>query len=341
MLLKCKKWPKTQNSSRCKMLEKIKKELNKLDKRLFHSGKKDKQFEELQYKLENIPYEIYDKIINNSFRVQIPKIKSTDETLEKILRSKCSLSRFGDGEFGVMSGSRIHFQNRSPQLAERLKEVIASDISNLLIGLPDCFSSLDNFVPPVINFWRKWMSRKRETVYSYLDMNRVYYNAFFTRIYMLYNKTDEHYKNCSEYYERVKEIWAGRDVVICEGEGTRFGMFNDLLDGAKSISRILCPARSAYDKYDEILSAFNDINPENLVLIALGPTATVLAYDLCNKGYQVIDIGHLDLEYEWFLRKDVVGTPLEFKYVECSSKGRKVHRLQDPEYKRQIIKRIV
>lgn len=323
------------------VLKKIEKELARLKKRLFYSGKKHKQLEEIQYKLENMPYEIYDKIINKSFSVRIPKIKSIDETLDKILQAKCSLSRFGDGEFSIMNDSRIHFQNRSSELAERLKEVIASENSNLLIGLPDCFSSLDNFEPPVVNFWRKWISQKREMAYSHLDMSRTYYNAFFTRVYMPFNKTDEHYKNCSKYFERVKEIWAGRDVVICEGERTRFGMFNDLLDGAKSISRIICPARSAFDKYDEIFSAFNDISPDKVVLAALGPTATVLVYDLCNEGYQSIDIGHLNVEYESFLRKDVVGTPLEFKYVEGSSKGRKVHRLQDPEYKRQIIKRIV
>ena len=173
-------------------------------------------------------------------------------------------------------------------------------------------------------------------------MNRIYYNAFFTRVYMQLNKTDEHYQYCGRYYEKIKKIWAGRDVVICEGEGTRFGMFNDLLDGAKSISRIICPARSAFDKYDEILSAFNDISLDRLVLAALGPTATVLAYDLCNKGYQAIDIGAMDLEYEWFLRKEVVlGAPVKFKYVDGSREGRKVHRLDDPEYERQIIKRIV
>jgi len=323
------------------MLKKFEKEFVRLRNKLFCSGKKLKQHEEIQNKLENMPYEIYDKITDGSLYLQIPTIKSADETLDKILQFKCSLSRFGDGEFSVMNVSRIHFQNPSPKLAQRLKEVIASDNPNLLIGLPDCFGSLDKFTPPVVDFWRKWMSRKREMVYSHLDVNRVYYNAFLTRVYMPFNKTDEHYKNCSEYFKKIKNIWAGRDIVICEGEGTRFGMFNDLLDGAKSISRIICPARSAFDKYDEILSAFDDISSDKLVLAALGPTATVLAYDLCKKGYQAIDIGHLDVEYEWFLRKDVEGTPLEFKYVAGSSKGRKVHRLEDPEYKRQIIKRIV
>ena len=89
------------------------------------------------------------------------------------------------------------------------------------------------------------------------------------------------------------------------------------------------------------MSAFNDVSPNKLVLTAIGPTATVLAYDLSNKGYQAIDIGNLDVEYEWFLRKDVVSTPLEFKYVGGSSRGRKVHHLENPEYKGQIVKRIV
>lgn len=68
-------------------------------------------------------------------------------------------------------------------------------------------------------------------------MKRVYYNAFFVWVYIMFNKTDEHYNYCSEYFKKTKKIWAGRYVVICEGEGTRFDMFNDLLDGAKSVSR--------------------------------------------------------------------------------------------------------
>lgn len=36
-----------------------------------------------------------------------------------------------------------------------------------------------------------------------------------------------------------------------------------------------------------------------LVLLMLGPTAKVLAYQLAIKGMQAIDIGHVDSEYEW------------------------------------------
>ena len=39
-----------------------------------------------------------------------------------------------------------------------------------------------------------------------------------------------------------------------------------------------------------------------MILITLGPTATILAYDLAMQGYQAIDLGQVDNEYEWFLR---------------------------------------
>ena len=47
-----------------------------------------------------------------------------------------------------------------------------------------------------------------------------------------------------------------------------------------------------------------------LILIALGPTATILAYDLYKLGYRAIDIGHIDIEYEWFLRKANTKIPI-------------------------------
>jgi glycosyltransferase family protein len=323
------------------LLVKIGKELKRFRKRVFCSGKAHKQLEKIQYELDNLPYELYDRIANRGFSVEIPVIRTTDETLGKVLQDKCSLSRFGDGEFVLMEGGRIDYQPRSSELAERLKEVIASDIPSLLIGLPPCFGFMEDYLPATVDFWRKCMSRKRHNIYSYLDMSRVYYDAFFGRVYMHYNKTEKLHRKCEKYYEKVKKVWAGREIVICEGEGTRFGMFNDLLEGAAGVERILCPARDAFGRYDEILGAFDDIDKDKLVLAALGPTATVLAHDLCVRGYQAIDIGALDLDYEWFRRKETrLGAPLDFKYVD-SGKGRQVKQLDDPEYNRQIIKRVL
>ncbi len=170
-------------------------------------------------------------------------------------------------------------------------------------------------------------------------MNRVYDNAFFNRYYLNFNKTDEHYQKCCTYFKKLKEIWKNRDVILFEGQEARLGVANDLLDGAKSISRIIfCPVKNAFNKYDQIVSAFNDISPDKLILIALGPTATVLAYDLCKKGYQAVDFGHISEEYECFLRKE---TPLELKSMGRDSTMKHASNPDDPEYKKQIIRKIV
>ena len=42
---------------------------------------------------------------------------------------------------------------------------------------------------------------------------------------------------------------------------------------------------------------------ETLILSSIGNTAKVLAQDLVEAGYRVIDIGNLDMEYEWFLKR--------------------------------------
>ncbi|ASX19403.1 GT-D fold domain-containing glycosyltransferase [Streptococcus thermophilus] len=48
-----------------------------------------------------------------------------------------------------------------------------------------------------------------------------------------------------------------------------------------------------------------------IVLLAIGLTATVLSYDLADNGFQVIDIGHLDVEYQWYLMQAKKKMPLE------------------------------
>ena len=183
------------------------------------------------------------------------------------------------------------------------------------------------------------MSKKRRMAYSYLDMNKIYYNAFFNRYYLNYIKTDEYYQTCRMYFEKLKQIWKDRDVILLESQQARLGVTNDILDRAKSISRIIfCPIKNAFNRYDEILSAFDGVDTEALILASLGPTATVLAYDLCKKGYQAIDLGHISEEYECFLRRE---TPLEQKSMGRNVAMRYASNPDDPEYKRQIIKTIL
>nr|WP_256218532.1 GT-D fold domain-containing glycosyltransferase [Bacillus sp. MUM 116] len=59
--------------------------------------------------------------------------------------------------------------------------------------------------------------------------------------------------------------------------------------------------------------------------MAFGPTATVLSFDLANCGYQAIDIGYIDIEYEWFLQKAEEKSPVKNKYIGEVPNGTNVH----------------
>ena len=137
----------------------------------------------------------------------------------------------------------------------------------------------------------------------------------------------------------MKGIWEGRDIIFIEGEKSRLGVGNDLFDNAQSIHRILCPPKNAFDRIDNIRTEALKQNKRVLFLIALGPTATVLAYDLFKAGYQAIDIGHVDIEYEWWRMGAQHKVKLERKYVNEAPGGNKVADAGE-EYHKQIITKI-
>ena len=85
------------------------------------------------------------------------------------------------------------------------------------------------------------------------------------------------------------------------------------------------------------------VNKKCLVLYALGPTATVLAYDLSHLGYQAIDFGHIDIQYELFLRNatDMIQIPHKFVNEYNSGRNENVGEVEDANYYNQIIFKIL
>ena len=83
-----------------------------------------------------------------------------------------------------------------------------------------------------------------------------------------------------------------------------------------------------------------------LVLLALGPTATVMAKRLSEKGIQAIDIGLLDICYEISLRCDLGNdvpvprdNPVPGKFTAEAPNGNVVEDCTDPVYLEQIVYR--
>lgn len=246
--------------------------------------------------LFNLTYLLYKKgIISNKLR-----INSIDQTIDTLIDSKDSFVRFGDAEIRIIEGNTTKFQDYDQALAKRLFEILQYKQENMLVGIPDIFGSLDQYTDKSKAFWTEHLFFSRKTYLKYCNQDKVYENAFFSRLYYIYKDREQ----SGRWFKRVKEIWRDRDIVIVEGEGTHTGVGNDLIDTAASVERVLCPALNAYLVYPDIRQACFTFGKDKLFLLAAGNTAKLLVSDLTKEGYRAIDIGNLDMEYEWYLRQD-------------------------------------
>lgn len=299
----------------------------------------DDTLSDIEHYKENVFFEIMDdRNGQNEGEFWYPKIVSQEETFHQLIEGKASMARFGDGEFAAMQGKIRHkFQTMQDSgLADRLHEVLHAKEDNLLIAIADNYGTLDRYSMQAKREIRYYMTRQvRKEHMALLERDRLYHDAYITRPYVMYA---DNQSNAPLYrFSRLKQIWKHRDCIFVEGNQTGLGVGNDLFAHAGSIKRILGPAENAYRAYSQILEACLNQSKEKLFLIALGPTATVLAYDLHRAGYQAIDIGHIDLEYEWFLRGTGQRTKVEGKYNNEVAGGEHPVKLKDTVYASQII----
>lgn len=269
-----------------------------------------------------------------------PQIMNTTESLKLILENKHSIARFGDGEFNLIRGVDLGFQKADTTLTNKLVEIFEQRVERLEIGIPDVFEGVSEYNDKAARFWRAYMGMHRGELIRLIDLDRIYLNTNMTRFWSGYKEK----KSVNEIISLYKKIWKDRKVVFVEGELTRMGVGNDLFAEAASIKRILCPATNAWEQYDKILSTILGLNmdQDTLYILALGPTATVLAYDLIQYGFQALNLGHIDIQYEYSLRNAKEKIAIEGKYVNENIAGRKVSdSIVDNKYKNSIIAKIV
>lgn len=266
-----------------------------------------------------------------------PIVMNTDETLKRIINDRCSVSRFGDGEFSLIYGESLKFQTNSPEISKRLREILISNKKNHIVCIPNVFENMEWATDNARKYWMKYLNLNRSKIYKIINMNKIYYDTQVTRLYIDIKDKSK----VENRFNLVKSLWNNREVVIVEGEKSRLGIGNDLFNGCKSIERIICPSINAFSKYDEILKEVKKQDKSKLILIALGPTATILAYDLANAGYQAIDIGHIDIEYEWYLIKAQEKCPVKYKYIGEIKDGDKVSNINNEIYINEIIKSLL
>ena len=263
-----------------------------------------------------------------------PKVLSIQESIDLVINQKLSVSRYGDGEIKLVAGIHLPFQKCNDKLQKRLIEVLSSDSNNHLVCLSDVLSDLSLYNKPAQQHWKKHLAYYRKFWYKYLIKGKTYGNTLMTRCYQdLADKSPSQF-----YFESLKKIWYHKNILLIEGEKSRLGVGNDLFDNAKSIQRILAPNRNAFSHYESILKETYKYKPTDyLILLALGPTATILAYDLAQKGYQAIDIGHVDIEYEWFKMGATHKVPVPNKFVNEAGAGAGVGDIDNEKYLNEIV----
>ena len=288
--------------------------------------------------------------LKRQLRFQV-KVYDSHDTIEHILKTRCSVSRYGDGEFDmiiqmVTDGklpSISGFQSYNQKLAQRLKEIVEEkeyDDCLHIVCIPFWYhaNNVKVYKPSVQRFCKRYICEKLPYILSIINKERVYFNANISRFYLSY-KDKSH---CLSYVNNIKRIWYGRDVCFIEGEYSRLGVGNDLFHGSKTITRILCPSKDAYSKYDEIMQVIlQKVDKSTLLILALGHTATVMAYDLSKYGYQALDLGHIDVEYEWMLSGAQAKMPLKNKYVNEVPDGEVKNSCDDLHYNNQVIARVL
>lgn len=267
----------------------------------------------------------------------IPQVATIDETIRKIINDRCSVSRFGDGEVLLTNPEKeIRFQKGNPLLAKRLTEVLQSHEEGHIVCISDAFCNLYRYNRKSRRFWRTHFYLYGSWWDRLLVVGQKYYNTFVTRPYMDFARKED----SARWFHDMKGIWDNRDIVFIEGEKSRLGVGNDLFDNARSIRRILCPPRDAFERMEDIKCEACKVEKGALFLIALGPTATILAYDLFKAGYQAIDVGHVDVEYEWWRMGTHKKVKLEWKYVNEIAIGSEVADAGE-EYRKQVIAHII
>jgi len=292
-------------------------------------------------KIRQFLYIKRNEVLLNKLKEERWNIKTTKETIEKIIQGY-SISRYGDGEFDIAFRKKeLYFQEYDSELSKYLREILNSNLEKLLVAIPRTLIEIKNLKENEKYFWSRYYLKQKEKLEKNISKEKVYYDSMISRFYMPYINPKENI----ESIDKLIKYFSNKKILIIEGENTRFGLGNSLLKNSSEIQRIILPDRNGFRKYKEVIEfTLENFTRDNIILIALGPTATVLAYEFSKEGYQALDIGHLDVEYEWYLLKAKTKVDLQYKTVSEVSEFKEKEILDkklEDLYLKQIKKKII
>jgi hypothetical protein len=226
--------------------------------------------------------------------VKYPTVLDESATLDLVVAG-ASIARYGDGEFHLAENGSIRTQRCVPDLAARLRGILKGDDAPCLVGIPNIRSNT-----PKAAFWEKY---KRCS--ALLRPSQSYVSSFVSR------PDNAPWLDTPSYWQRIEQLWAGKDVTLVRGtdpgETGGVSLLAEDLTSARSVREVIGPAVNAWAEYPRLMEEIGPLKNEyylktHVVLLCLGPTATVMAADLCKRGVHAIDLGHVGMFRRWHLR---------------------------------------
>ncbi len=220
------------------------------------------------------------------------KVRGEYETLDWLATHAGSIARYGDGELLLMLGRGIPFQEFDPVLAQRLRTILGKSNERFIVGIPN-FDKLAVTSANKLKMWQK----DRIRFSHFVTRGLPYFSMYISRPRGIVGLES------AAYYERMRQLWTDRTVVLVSNQAA--ANEHSVYANARQVHLVRCPAQHAFREYSQLLRACevhlqNDAAP--LFLLSAGPTATLLAWDLSERGAQALDIGHLPACYTQFLR---------------------------------------
>jgi len=211
---------------------------------------------------------------------------SFSDTVELITKERISFARFGDGELKLMLRPtyKLAFQKNSQALRDALAAVVTlgqQAPSKLLVGFPQTYTDL--------HWSGVWVDIADETLEIFSDIKRVG-NAHVTRPIFFEDLG-------VAGVELWRAVWAGKNVRVITGKGSRFELIPVLFDNVASVEFTYSTASNGFEDLNRLNGELASTS-EELYLIALGPAGTVLAAELAKAGKWAIDLGHISDSYE-------------------------------------------
>lgn len=213
---------------------------------------------------------------------------SEEKTLAQVVAG-ASIGRYGDGELSIIRGGNCVSQVFDPRLASELRDVLNGRLHprldggshKFIVGVP----TIDSRCPKLAN-WMKLVPRFEELLAPVAGT--VYGSSFISR------PDSAPWVDTPAYFDAVQSLWEGQRVILVANGRRGFSREFLLERGASFVDWVECPYRDAYESIGALFRACQQ-SPLQRVILACGPTATVLADRLAAAGKHAVDIGHLAL----------------------------------------------